>query len=64
MIGLDVKYLSKGLLETLRERLAELEDLEAAGAATPDTFEMLVELHEMLDELDRKMSKHAGKTTH
>lgn len=64
MMDLDAKILSKGLIETLRERLAELEDLEAAGAATADTCEMLVDLHELLDRLDQKMSEHAGKTTH
>jgi len=30
----DVRIHSKELIETLRERIAELEDLEARGAAT------------------------------
>ncbi len=47
MRELDVEIPSQGLIETLRERIAELEDLEARGAATPDTCEMLVELHEL-----------------
>ena len=50
MRELDVEIPSQGLIETLRERIAELEDLEARGAATPDSCEMLVDLQELLDE--------------
>ena len=64
MMDLDVKIHSVELIETLRERIAELEDLEARGAATPDTCEMLVDLHELLDELYRMLSERAGKTSH
>jgi hypothetical protein len=52
MMDLDDKIVSKGIIETLRERMVELEDLEATGAATPDTCEMLVDPHELLDKLD------------
>jgi hypothetical protein len=64
MRELDVEMPSQGLIETLRERIAELEDLEARGAATPDTCEMLVDLHELLDEIYRMLSERAGKTSH
>jgi hypothetical protein len=55
---------SQELIKTLRERLVELEHLEASGAATSDTCEMLVDLHELLDELYRMLSEQAGKTLH
>jgi len=64
MRELDVEIPSQGLIETLRERIAELEDLEARGAATPDTCEMLVELHELLDKLQTMLSEQAGRTSH
>ena len=49
-MGLDVSAApSKAFIETLRSWLTELEHLEATGAATPDSSEMLVELHELLD---------------
>jgi len=64
MRELDVEIPSQGLIETLRERIAELEDLEARGAATPDTCEMLVDLHELLDEIYRMLSEQAGRTLH
>ena len=51
-MGLDVRAApSKAFVETLRRWLTELEHLEATGAATPDSSEMLVELHELLDKL-------------
>jgi hypothetical protein len=61
---LDVKTPSKGFIETLRERLAELKDLEAAGTATPSTCEMLVDLQELLDKLDTMLLERARKTLH
>ena len=64
MRELDIRIPSQGLIETLRERIAELEDLEARGAATPDTCEMLVELHELLDKLQTMLSEQAGWTLH
>ena len=59
-----LRFPSQELIKTLRERLVELEHLEASGAATPDTREMLVDLHELLDELYRMLSERAGKTSH
>ena len=64
MMELDVKIRSKGFIETLRERLAELEELETTGAATADTCETLVDLQELLDKLYAKLAQHAGKTSH
>jgi hypothetical protein len=54
---------SKGIIETLRESVAELEDLEATGAATPDTCEMLVDLQNLLDKLDAMFLVRARKTS-
>ena len=54
---------SQELIETLREHIAELEDLEARGAATPDSSEILVDLQELLDKL-QTMSEQAGRTLH
>jgi hypothetical protein len=64
MEDLDVKTTSKGFIETLREQLAELEDLEAAGTATPSTCEMLVDLHDLLDKLDTMLLEGARKILH
>jgi hypothetical protein len=64
MTELYAKLHSVKLIETLRGRIAELEDLEARGAATPETCELLVDLHELLDELYRMLSERAGKTSH
>jgi len=50
-MDLDTKIPSKGIIETLRERIAELEELEATGVATPDTCEAIVDLQEFLDAL-------------
>ena len=51
-MGIDVRAApSKAFIETLRRWLTELEHLEATGAATPESCEMLVELHELLDRL-------------
>jgi len=43
-------------------RLAGLEYLEATGAARPDTCEVLVELHELLDKRYTTMEARARKT--
>ncbi len=64
MMDFDARIPSKELIEALRERIAELEDLEASGAATPDTCEMLVDLQDLLDKLDRIMPGRAGNTSH
>jgi hypothetical protein len=55
---------SKGIIETLRERLAELENLEVSGASTPDTHEEVVDIHEFLGRLYTISLKHTSKTTH
>jgi hypothetical protein len=49
-MDIDIRIASKGIIERLRERIAELEDLEASGASTPDTHEELVDLHEFLTQ--------------
>jgi hypothetical protein len=64
MMNIDVKRPPSRLIETLRQRIAELEDLEASGAATPDTCEMLVDLQELLDKLDRIMPGRVSNTSH
>jgi len=51
MMELDVRVPSTAFIKTLRRWLADLEYLEATGAATPDTCEVLVELHALLDKL-------------
>ena len=53
---------SKGIIETLREQLAELEHLEVIGASTPDTHEELVDIHEFLDRLYTMSLEHTSKT--
>jgi hypothetical protein len=62
IMEIDVGTTSKGLMETLRAWLAELKYLEATGAATPDTCDMLVDLHELMDKLDKMLLEHARKT--
>jgi hypothetical protein len=65
MTDLDAKIQSVGLIDTLRGRIAELEDLEARRVATLETYELLVDLHELLDQLYRMMlSERAGKISH
>jgi hypothetical protein len=64
MRDLDVEVPSQELIETLREHIAELEDLEARGAATPDSCEILVDLQELLDNLHTMLSEQAGRTVH
>ena len=61
MMELDVRVPSKAFIETLRRWLADLEHLEATGAATPDTCEVLTELHELLDKLYATMLKRTRK---
>jgi hypothetical protein len=65
MMDLDAKIHSVGLIETLRGRIADLEDLEARGVATLETYRLLVDLHELLDELYRMMLwERVGKASH
>jgi hypothetical protein len=46
---IDITIASKGIIETLHDRIAELEEIKV-GAATPDTREELVDLHTFLDK--------------
>ena len=62
MRDLDVEVPSQELIEALRERIAELEDIEARG--TPDTCEILVDLQELLDKLQTMLSEKANRTLH
>jgi len=64
MMDFYISAASKGIVETLRERLAELEHLEASGASTPDTHEELVDIHEFLSRLYTLSLEHASKTSH
>ena len=64
MMDFFISVPPKGIIETLRERVAELEHLEASGASTPDTHEELVDLHEFLDRLYAIALEHASKTSH
>lgn len=61
-MDVDIRIASKGIIETLRERIAELEDLEASDSATPDTREELVDLREFLRKLYIILLEHARKT--
>jgi hypothetical protein len=51
MMDIDIRITPKGIIETLCDRIAELEGLETIGSATPDTREELADLHEFLDNL-------------
>jgi hypothetical protein len=64
MMDFFISVPPKGIIETLRERVAELEHLEASGASTPDTHEELVDLHEFLDRLYTMALEHASETLH
>jgi hypothetical protein len=59
---LDVRIPTNEFIETLRGWLAELEHLEATGAATPDSCEVLVHLHELLDKLYTMILERSLKT--
>jgi hypothetical protein len=54
------RSLADSLVDILRERLAELEDLEATGGGTPDTCEVLIAVRGLLAELESKL--RAGTT--
>jgi hypothetical protein len=65
MMDLDDKIYPVGLIETLRGRIAELEDLDARRVATLETYVALVDLHELLDELYKIiLSERAGMASH
>lgn len=61
-MDIDIRIASKGIIETLRERIAELEDIEASGSATTDTREELVDLHEFLRKLYMISLEYARET--
>ena len=61
-MNLDVKISSKGIIETLRAQIAELESLEASGVANADTCEMLVDFHDLLDKLYLILMEYSRKT--
>jgi hypothetical protein len=63
-MDLDAGIPPKRIIETLRERIAELEELEASGEATPDTCEMLDDLHELLDKLYTMYLDHNRNAWH
>ena len=64
MMDNDIRIAPKGIIETLCDRIAELEELEAIGAATPDAREELADLHAFLDKLNAISLKHASKPLH
>ena len=64
MRELDVRSLPGDLSKFFASGSQSLKHLEARGAATPDTCEMLVELHELLDKLQTMLSEQAGRTLH
>ncbi|HEY8005628.1 MAG TPA: hypothetical protein VIE66_02215 [Methylocella sp.] len=61
-MGTEIRIASKGIIETLRERIAELEDLESQGVGTSDTHEELVDLHEFLGNLCKISLERTGRT--
>ena len=62
MMELDVRVPSNAFIETLRRWLSDLEYLEATGAATPDSCEVLVELHALLDKFYTMMLERTRQT--
>ena len=63
-MGSDIRIAPRGIIETLRERLAELEHLEASGVSTPDAHDELVDIHEFLDRFHTISLEHSSKTLH
>jgi hypothetical protein len=61
---MNIRTTPKGIIETLCDRIAELEALEAIGSATPDTREELAALHEFLDNLHAISLERARKALH
>ena len=52
------RFLPEEIIDILRERLAELEDLKATGELTPDTCEMIVAVRGLLAYLESKIVLH------
>jgi hypothetical protein len=63
MMDSNIRAASKGIIETLRERLAELEQ-ENSWGSIPDTHEEIVAIHEFLDKLYTMPPGYACKTLH
>jgi hypothetical protein len=63
-MDIDIRIASKGIIETLCERIMELDALEATGAATPDTHEELVDLNAFLEKLYEISLERASRTSH
>ena len=61
---IDIRIASKGVIEALRDRIEELEELEAGEAATPDTCEELGDLRAFLTELYAISLTFASKPLH
>ena len=61
MMDFFISVNSKGIIESLRERLAELEHQEVSGTSTPDTHEELGDIHEFLSRLYTMSLGQAGK---
>ena len=61
-MNLDVKISSKGIIETIRDHIAELENRETSGVANADTCEMLVDLHDLLDKIYSILMEYSRKT--
>jgi len=54
----DAGFLPEEIIDILRERLAELEDLGVTGESTPDTCEMIVAVRGLLAYLESKIVLH------
>jgi hypothetical protein len=63
MMDSDIKAASKGIIETLRDRLTELGQENSLGSI-PETHEELVAIHEFLDRLYTMPRGYASKTFH
>ena len=64
MMTIDIRIASKGVIEALRDRIKELEELETSGAATPETREELANLRAFLDKLYKISLEHVRRTLH
>ena len=62
LINRDENIATLKITALLREWIAELETLEAKSEATLETFNMLIDLHELLEKLNEMLLKRARKT--
>jgi hypothetical protein len=60
-MDIDIKISSKGIIESVRELILKLEEIERTGEGTSDLCDMLVCLHQLLDELDRMLMERIHK---